>query len=74
MKEGLPMSGNSLNRTEKILILAKTYPSPSAKYGETSCIAGITDRAEMRRIYPVPYRRLEGKYTRHQKRKPKNIF
>ena len=62
MKEGLPMSGNSLNRTEKILILAKTYPSPSAKYGETSCIAGITDRAEMRRIYPVPYRRLEGKY------------
>lgn len=56
------MPKSSLNTIERILILAKTYPSPSAKYGETSCIAGITDHANMRRIYPVPYRRLEGKY------------
>ena len=56
------LPGNSLNKIEKILILAKTYPTPSAKYGETSCIAGITDSAEIRRIYPVPYRRMEGKY------------
>lgn len=45
------LPGNSLNKIEKILILAKTYPTPSAKYGETSCIAGITDSAEIRRIY-----------------------
>lgn len=44
---------------EKILILAKTYPSPSAQYCETSCIAGITENGAMRRIYPVPFRYLE---------------
>ncbi len=46
---------------ENILILAKTYPSPSAKYQETSCVAGITENGEMRRLYPVPFRRLEDK-------------
>lgn len=45
---------------EKILILAKTYPSPSAHYCETSCIAGINENGQMRRIYPVPFRYLEG--------------
>lgn len=45
---------------ERILILAKTIPSPSAKYGETTCVAGITEHGEMRRIYPVPFRRMEG--------------
>ena len=44
---------------ENILVLAKTYPNPSAKYLETSCIAGITDKGEMRRIYPVPFRRID---------------
>lgn len=46
---------------ERILILAKTYPSPSASYIETSCVAGITDTGEMRRLYPVPFRLLEDK-------------
>ncbi|AEG00658.1 hypothetical protein [Methylomonas methanica] len=45
---------------ERILILAKTYPSPSAKYMETSCVAGITENGTMRRLYPVPFRLLEG--------------
>lgn len=45
-------------KIEKILILAKTYPSPSAQYCETSCIAGINEQGEMRRIYPVPFRLL----------------
>ncbi|AMK76983.1 MULTISPECIES: hypothetical protein [Methylomonas] len=45
---------------ERILILAKTYPSPSSKYMETSCVAGITDKGLMRRLYPVPFRLLEG--------------
>lgn len=44
---------------EKILILAKTYPNPSSKYIETTCIAGINDQGEMRRLYPVSFRFLE---------------
>ena len=45
--------------TETILILAKTYPNPSSKYGETTCVAGITDNGKMRRLYPIPFRLLE---------------
>lgn len=41
---------------ERILILAKTYPSPSARHVETSCVAGINDRGEPRRLYPIPFR------------------
>ena len=44
---------------ERILIFAKTYPSPSAKYSETTCVAGITDQGSMRRIFPVPFRLIE---------------
>jgi hypothetical protein len=44
---------------EKILILAKTYPSPSAQYVETSCVAGINEHGAMRRLYPVPFRLVE---------------
>lgn len=44
---------------ERILILAKTYPSPSAKYVETSCVAGINEQGQLRRLYPVPFRLIE---------------
>jgi len=44
---------------ERILILAKTYPSPSARYNETSCVAGINQDGMMRRLYPVPFRMLQ---------------
>jgi len=44
---------------ERILILAKTYPSPSAQYVETSCVAGISQDGLMRRLYPVPFRMIE---------------
>lgn len=47
------------SRTERILILAKTYPSPSAQYVETSCVAGISQDGSMRRLYPVPFRMIE---------------
>jgi len=47
------------SRIERILILAKTYPSPSAQYVETSCVAGITELGCMRRLYPVPFRLVE---------------
>ena len=28
---------------EELLILTKTYPSPSARYVETSCVAGMAE-------------------------------
>ncbi len=42
--------------TERILILCKTYPSPSEKHAETSCVAGMTQSGEFIRLYPVPFR------------------
>ncbi len=47
------------SRVERILILAKTYPSPSAQHVETSCVAGINAEGVMRRLYPVPFRLIE---------------
>ncbi len=44
---------------ENVLILAKTYPSPSARYAETSCVAGINANGQMRRLFPVPFRLME---------------
>jgi hypothetical protein len=44
---------------ERILILAKTYPSPSARYVETSCVAGLNEQGQLRRLYPVPFRLIE---------------
>lgn len=48
-----------VSQVERILILAKTYPSPSAQHVETSCVAGINDQGVMRRLYPVPFRMIE---------------
>ncbi|HEY6527106.1 MAG TPA: hypothetical protein VIZ65_00310 [Cellvibrionaceae bacterium] len=47
------------SRIERILILAKTYPSPSAQYVETSCVAGINKDGLMRRLFPVPFRLIQ---------------
>lgn len=44
---------------KRILILCKTYPSPSAKYTETSCVAGMDDRGNLIRLYPVPFRLID---------------
>jgi hypothetical protein len=41
---------------ERVLILCKTYPSPSSKYAETSCVAGMTEEGQLIRLYPVPFR------------------
>ena len=49
----------ALGRMERILILAKTYPSPSAQYMETSCVADISQDGSMRRLFPVPFRMVE---------------
>ena len=44
---------------EKILITAKTYPTPSNKYDETVCTAGLREDGRWVRIYPVPFRKLD---------------
>jgi hypothetical protein len=41
---------------ERVLILCKTYPSPSAGYAETSCVAGMTEAGKLIRLFPVPFR------------------
>lgn len=53
---------------EKILILVKTYPTFSQKYFELVCTAGINERGEWRRIYPIPFRDLPEleKYKKYQ--------
>ena len=48
-------------KKEKILITVKTYPTLSAKYGETVCTAGLREDGTWVRIYPVPFRRLDEK-------------
>ncbi len=45
---------------EELLILTKTYPAPSTQYRETTCVAAVSNKGEMRRLFPVPYRLLEG--------------
>jgi len=40
----------------RVLILCKTYPSPSAKYAETSCVAGMDEDGNLIRLFPVPFR------------------
>lgn len=42
--------------TQRVLILCKTYPSPSATYSETSCVAGVTEGGNLIRLFPVPFR------------------
>ncbi|MEC7953072.1 MAG: hypothetical protein VX195_08345 [Pseudomonadota bacterium] len=44
---------------QRILILCKTYPSPSGKYVETSCVAGVLPNGELIRLFPVPFRLIK---------------
>ncbi len=46
--------------TEDVLILTKTYPTPSKQYRETTCVAGVTREGMMRRLFPIPFRLLQG--------------
>ncbi len=45
---------------EELLILTKTYPEPSAKYRETTCVAALTRTGSMKRIFPVRFRYFSG--------------
>lgn len=52
----------------RVLIVVKTYPTPSAKHTEVSCTAGIRENGSFIRLFPVPFRFLNAdkrfaKYT-----------
>ena len=44
---------------KKLLILCKTYPSPSSKHIETSCVAAMDEDGSLIRLYPVPFRLMD---------------
>lgn len=47
---------------KKVLITVKSYPSPSRRYGETVCVAGVDlDSGRWVRLYPIPFRDLDKK-------------
>ena len=54
------------NKILEVLVLVKTTPLPSRKYGEVVCTAGVLPTGEWIRLFPVPFR-LMGK--RHQFKK-----
>lgn len=48
-----------MSETARVLITVKASPQPSAKYGDTVCVAGIRvddGRADWIRLYPLPFR------------------
>ncbi|MFA4945938.1 MAG: hypothetical protein WC607_00130 [Candidatus Micrarchaeia archaeon] len=54
---------------EKLLVLAKACPEASKKYEALVCVAGLTDKGEWRRIYPIPWAAFwRGKETRFRKK------
>lgn len=58
---------DKLERT-KVLITVMTYPHPSRGYHELVCTAGITDKGEWVRLYPIDYRYrpLHQKFHKYQ--------
>jgi len=54
---------------ERLLVLAKAAPEKSRKYEELVCVAGITEKGEWRRIYPIPWDVfLKGSVSRFSKK------
>lgn len=53
----------------EVLVLVKATPQPSATYGETVCVAGLVgpaDDPKWIRLYPVPFRYLDGERQFHK--------
>lgn len=44
----------------RVTILVKASPQPSKKHNETVCCAGIDDRGNWKRLFPVRFRQLSG--------------
>ncbi len=40
---------------KKVLVTVKAYPEKSKKHGTVVCTAGITDKGDWIRLYPMPY-------------------
>lgn len=53
---------------EKVLITVKTYPTLSKNHTETACTAGFREDGSWIRLYPVPFRLLDGskQYEKYQ--------
>jgi hypothetical protein len=53
---------------KRVLVVAKTYPELSAKYGETVCTAAVDEDGKPLRLYPIPFRYLAGpqRFSRYQ--------
>lgn len=45
---------------KKVLIVVKTYPTPARRGVEVSCTAGITEDGKWIRLFPLPFRFLQG--------------
>lgn len=54
-------------RASRILVVVKTYPNPSQKYGETVCCAGVDlESGGWIRMYPITFRRLAARFQKFQ--------
>lgn len=53
---------------KRILIWGMTYPELSTKYIETVCSGGVLEDGTPVRLYPIPYRYLDGpdKFHKYQ--------
>ena len=53
---------------QRILIAVKTYPTLSDKYHELACTAGFLENGSWIRLYPIPFRLLDGdqRYKKYQ--------
>jgi hypothetical protein len=53
---------------KRVYITVKTYPTLSEKYDELVCTAGICEDGFWIRLYPLPFRKLDGeqKYKKYQ--------
>lgn len=49
-----------MTQKKRVLITVKTYPHPSKTMNETVCTAGVTEDGQWIRLYPIPYRYLQG--------------
>src|SRR5260370_41359367 len=56
---GYSIMGNRENETKTLFVTVKTYPNPSRKHIETTCVSGITDEGRWMRLHPVQFRLLE---------------
>ena len=53
-------------RRERILVTVRTYPTPSQKDIEVSCTAGVTSGGKLIRLFPIPYRFMDGAKRFHK--------